>query len=240
MLPHNYTHLHYPPINVAHHIEIVDAFYMPSARPPRRADSMAAGGSRKCRVEGCDKKHVYDTIRGARIYSSYCQDHTCQAPRNENTPFCINPRDPANRYCSFHGKCRGARGCTAQASRAEKEPFPYICPLHRYTERHCARPRFGSLDVCKAHLTYEIRGCRYHPQPTHRFCYAYLCSIAPNCQHPAVHSGASYCHIHVPCGLVCSYRRLRIHFPDGHQAIHCNVYIPYSKLADGCCQIAAV
>lgn len=201
---------------------------------------MAAGSSsRVCGVVGCDRKHVYDTIRGARIYSSYCQDHTCQAPRNENTPFCINPRDPANRYCSFHGKCRGARGCTAQASRSEKEPFPYICPRHRCTERHCARPKFGNHDVCDAHLTCEVRGCRHRPQAARRFCHAHLCSMAPNCPNPAVHPGAGHCNVHVPCGLVRGCRRQRMRFRDGRQAIHCDIHIPCSKSGQGCRQIAA-
>lgn len=201
---------------------------------------MAAGtSSRRCGVIDCDRKHVYDTIRGARVYSSYCQDHTCQAPRNENTPFCINPRDPANRYCSFHGKCRGARGCTAQASRSEKEPFPYICPQHRCTERHCARPRLGHLSVCEAHLTCEVRGCRHRPQAGRRFCHAHLCGMAPNCPQPAVQPGAGHCNMHVPCGLVRGCRRLRMRFPDGRQAIHCDVHVPCAKSGQGCRQIAA-
>lgn len=223
---------------MAHYIEIVDAF-MPSARPPRRADTMAAGGSKKCGVVGCDRKHVYDTIRGAKVYSSYCQDHTCQAPRNEHTPFCINPRDPINRYCSFHGKCKGARGCINQASRSEKEPFPYICPDHRCVQRHCINPRLGHLNVCQAHLTCDLRGCPHRPQPGRRFCHAHLCVMAPNCAQPAVMPGAGHCSLHVPCGLVRGCRRLRMRFSDGHQAIHCDAHIPCAKSGSGCRQIAA-
>ncbi|KAI7781643.1 hypothetical protein LA080_014541 [Diaporthe eres] len=199
---------------------------------------MAVGGSRKCGVVGCERKHVFDTIQGARIYSSYCQDHTCQAPRNENTPFCINPRDPSNRYCSFHGKCR-SRGCTAQASRSEKEPFPYVCPRHRCTDRHCARPIFGNHDVCEAHLTCEVRGCRHRPQPARRFCHAHLCGMAPNCPNPAVLPGAGHCNMHVPCALVRGCRRPRMRFRDGRQAIHCDLHIPCAKSGQGCRQIAA-
>ncbi|KAI3400094.1 hypothetical protein diail_4632 [Diaporthe ilicicola] len=228
-----------PPIKLARHIEIIDVF-MPSARPPRRADSMAVGSSsRQCGVVGCDRKHVCDTVGGVKIYSSYCQEHTCQAPRNESTPFCINPRDPHNRYCAFHGKCRGARGCRSQASRSEKEPFPYICPDHRCAERHCARPRLGHVDVCEAHLTCEIRGCRHRPQPGRRFCHAHLCGMAPGCTRPALQPGAGHCDMHMPCGLVRGCRRLRVRFPDGRQAIHCDVHRPCAKSGHGCRQIAS-
>lgn len=93
------------------------------------ATTLGIKSSRRCKVVGCHRIHVRDTVGGAKIYSAYCQKNTCQAPRNENTPFCIRSRDPFNRYCAFHGRCR-TRGCTRLASRSEKMPFPYVCPEH--------------------------------------------------------------------------------------------------------------
>lgn len=121
-----------------------------------RSLSISSGSRRPIDCEaGCGRRRVYEIYGGtlgARIYSRFCKEHTCQVPRNDDTAFCINPRNPSKRYCSFHGKCHGGRGCTAQAPRPEKEPFPYICPQHRCTEKHCTRQKFGTHDVCEAHL----------------------------------------------------------------------------------------
>jgi hypothetical protein len=110
--------------------------------------------SRKCGIVDCNRRLVYDIVRNVRIYSTYCQDHTCQAPRNKNDLFCMKPRDPIDRYCPFHGKCRANSECLTRASRSEKAPFPYICPLHRCTIRGCQLPRVEP-NFCERHAAHK-------------------------------------------------------------------------------------
>lgn len=190
--------------------------------------------SRECRVAECDRRHVYDKISGVRIYSRYCQEHTCHAPRNEHVIFCINPREPTNRYCAFHGKCRRL-GCTTIATRSEKEPFPYICPRHRCSVQHCGQPKFGNLNTCEIHRVCGISECSSHPQAGQRFCDGHSCKMVTNCALPALHPGVGFCSIHIPCGLVRGCRRLRMRFGD-EQLIHCDLHIPCVKSRDGCRQ----
>lgn len=155
--------------------------------------------SRTCKVVGCTRRHVYDMVRGKKMYSEYCQEHTCQAPRNYNTGFCINSRSPANRYCTSHGTCN--RGCTVQASRSEKQPFPYICPFHRCAIPDCFSPRWNQQDVCKLHTTCLIQGCPQRPQRSRNilFCPTHSCDMVSSCPRPAVVPGARHCNRHIPC-----------------------------------------
>lgn len=192
--------------------------------------------SKQCNVVDCARWHVYDIISARKIYSSYCQEHTCQAPRNEKYPFCIHPRNPSNRYCAFHGKCL-AQGCVSTASRSEKFPFPYICPRHRCSMQGCARPRFKFRDVCAAHLTCEM--CTSRPQPGRPFCNTHSCNIVPSCARPALQPGVGHCNVHLPCGLVRGCQRLRMRFRDGRQAVHCDLHFPCAKALDGCRELAA-
>lgn len=83
-------------------------------------------------------------------WSPYCQEHSCLHPRNKITGFCRRPRNPSNRYCARHGKCR-ASGCKRKAALSEKEPYPYLCPRHRCSKALCFKPRSGRLDVCEVH-----------------------------------------------------------------------------------------
>lgn len=184
-------------------------------------------GNKTCRALECERIHVYQNLsNGSRIYSSYCQEHTCQAPRNERVPFCINPRDPTNRYCAFHGKCR-ARECRNQASRADKIPFPYICPHHRCTK--CTSLRFGNFRVCEAHLVCQVNGCDRHPDLDHPrlLCRNHSCAMVPRCPHQAigVTHGVSHCPHHLPCGVVRGCQRLRVRLPDGRQLAHCDEHV---------------
>lgn len=223
-------------------IETVDIL-VSSAWDLRRTETMTHGASRtpRCKVMDCNEKHVHQTLpNGVRIYSSFCQEHTCMAPRNEHTGFCINPRGAGNRYCHHHGKCR-ARGCTQQASRTEREPFPYICAQHRC--RFCMQPRFGQFDVCEAHLTCQVRGCRNHPDLKHPrlLCNSHSCTISNQpCQHPAVGAVGSkgHCAHHLPCEAFRGCTRVCIRLPDGRHLRHCEEHVPCARAPQGCRQLA--
>lgn len=136
-------------------------------------------------------------IGGARIHSGYCQQHTCQIPRDENTPFCINPRSPENRYCIFHGKCTGARGCSAQARRSEHQPFPYICYDHRCVVPVCLLPRLR-FDFCEQHMCRFLM-CELGSMNQGSYCRRHTCTEA-GCKEPVVdaHAENRWCTSHSP------------------------------------------
>lgn len=81
-----------------------------------------------CRFDGCTKRHVHAIIDDIKIVSQYCQEHTCQGPRDTLYGFCATPRDPAQKCCPQHGKCT-VLGCTRQAPREiSRNELPFICP----------------------------------------------------------------------------------------------------------------
>lgn len=87
----------------------------------------APGGGR-CDVPGCHRRRVYELVGSVKIRSFYCQEHTCQGIRGSLEGFCSTQRNPTNKCCSLHGKCR-ITGCILQAPRATpNHELPWTCP----------------------------------------------------------------------------------------------------------------
>lgn len=85
-----------------------------------------------CMVKWCQERTVRDKLSshgGKVVWSFYCQEHTCQAPRQKDKGFCLIYRNPGKRYCHTHGRCTG-RDCTKEAVRGEDIPYPYRCAEH--------------------------------------------------------------------------------------------------------------
>lgn len=82
-----------------------------------------------CMVRGCRRRLVYDELMGGiKIKSFYCQEHTCPGSRNTIEGFCTTQRNPCNKCCPRHGKCR-IPGCILQAPRAiSSTELPWTCP----------------------------------------------------------------------------------------------------------------
>lgn len=85
-------------------------------------------GGGGCNARGCHRRTVYEFTGGSRIRSLYCQEHTCQGPRNALDGFCTTQRLPTNKCCLYHGKCRVPH-CVLQAPRATpRHELPWTCP----------------------------------------------------------------------------------------------------------------
>ncbi|KAH6838574.1 hypothetical protein B0I37DRAFT_240897 [Chaetomium sp. MPI-CAGE-AT-0009] len=123
--------------------------------------------SRKCQVEGCNKKHAFSRPDGdKKVYSRYCSSHTCDRTYpGEKEYHCTNPRSSKERYCSAHLTC-GEPGCSKMGEHfGVRDYVRWYCSSHRCTSPDC---RLQATDRtqqrCVAHLI--------------------LCTI-PNCTRPA-------------------------------------------------------
>ncbi|KAK4109275.1 hypothetical protein N656DRAFT_801068 [Canariomyces notabilis] len=124
-------------------------------------------GSRRdrCGVDGCRKKQCYCTLpgrAGTRIYSKYCELHTCEAFLLEDSDHCSHPRVTGQRYCQSHLKC-GQPGCAELGEFASErgEYVQWFCAAHRCTVARCrARARDSQQQRCNTHtITCNISGC---------------------------------------------------------------------------------
>lgn len=101
-----------------------------------------------CGAPGCPRHLVYKRTGHNRIYSLYCQDHTCEWSANTSGEFCSQQRDSTAKCCPGHGKCR-IRDCIHQAPRAVSwDDLPWICPQREYIFMTCLSQcyRFGGLN----------------------------------------------------------------------------------------------
>lgn len=159
--------------------------------------ALGAKDLKACNPPYCDRKRMYDMIGDSKIYSRHCEEHTCQASRNGNTPFCTKPRSPKNRYCVFHGECRGSRGCSAQATRREFQPSEYICCNHRCVVPACVLPR-AKFDLCERHSCL-ILSCRQARLDTsywgNGYCPSHKCT-ADGCNSAVMTDKEKFCIIH--------------------------------------------
>lgn len=93
---------------------------------------MARSDSRICDVRGCPNKHGYKWSGREKVYSRFCQEHTCQWRYNTTDPFCPTQRDRTLKCCPAHGKCR-VQGCIRQAPRdIDANNLPWICSPREY------------------------------------------------------------------------------------------------------------
>lgn len=107
----------------ASQVEIDPSFRITPTAPISYRSLMA-----KCNVRGCHGHTVYEFTGGIKIRSFFCQEHTCQGPRNALDGFCDTQRNPCNKCCLYHGKCR-VTGCVIQAPRSiSNQDLPWTCP----------------------------------------------------------------------------------------------------------------
>ncbi|KAH6635862.1 hypothetical protein F5144DRAFT_565664 [Chaetomium tenue] len=123
--------------------------------------------SRKCQVEGCNKKHAFSRPDGdKKVYSKYCSNHTCEKTYPGEVDYhCKNPRSSNERYCSVHLTC-GEPGCKKMGEHyGVREHVRWFCASHRCTSSECRlRATDRTQQRCTAHII--------------------LCNV-PNCTRPA-------------------------------------------------------
>lgn len=174
-----------------------------------KTTALGAKDLKACKLPDCDRERVYGMIGSWRIYSSHCEEHTCQASRNGDTPFCTKPRSPENRYCVFHGRCRGSRGCSAQATRSEFQPSEYLCYNHRCVVPACVLPRV-KFDLCERHACH-IPYCRQARLGTSSggkaHCPSHTCT-ADGCPCPVLADRKKFCFIHACLSAECTRRHV--------------------------------
>lgn len=92
----------------------------------------------RCNSSRCNRRRVHGWVGYVKIQSLYCQEHTCQGPRNAHG-FCSRERDPSYKFCSEHGKCQVPH-CPRHAPRnISADDYPWTCPQGENIIMECFR-----------------------------------------------------------------------------------------------------
>ncbi|KAK4649778.1 hypothetical protein QC762_001410 [Podospora pseudocomata] len=93
---------------------------------------------RNCLISGCRRKHAFARVGGRKIYSEFCNVHTCERtfPLSKGL-HCPNPKREHERFCSVDLSC-GHPDCSQTGSYSSSAEWTqYFCPRHRCTMRGC-------------------------------------------------------------------------------------------------------